>query len=74
MKITITIDSKLAERFKLYADLSNQTVAQVAQAAVTEWMDISGEADLEVVTGIPAPDVHIPPQSREFLLAVAGHC
>ena len=60
MRITITIDDKLAERYKRYAKVTGQSVVQAVEHAAFEWMDICGEGDLEVLTGIPAPEVQVP--------------
>lgn len=60
MKITITMDAKLAERYKRYAELTGQTIVQAVEQAAFEWMDLCGEADMELLTGEPAPEVQVP--------------
>lgn len=60
MEITITVDAELIKRYERYAEVTGSSVTQVFQQAAFEWMDICGEADLEVLTGIPAPEVQVP--------------
>lgn len=51
----ITIDRELTERFKMYADVTKTPVEDAIRNALAEWMEICGEADLEVLTGCPFP-------------------
>lgn len=60
MKITITMGAKLAERYKRYAEETGQTMVETVEHAAFEWMDICGEADMEVLTKTPAPEVQVP--------------
>ena len=49
----ITIDRALAERFKPYAAITNQSVTDAIQEALDDWMNTIGEGRIELITGIP---------------------
>lgn len=63
----IQLGRELTERYERYADVVNQTLTDVIQEALTDWMDTCGEGHIELITGIPmdseAERMSLPSQS-----------
>jgi hypothetical protein len=49
----IQLGRKLTQRYELYAQITNKSVKDVIEHALGDWMDVVGEDDIEVITGVP---------------------
>lgn len=70
--MTVTVRGKLFDKYSTYAQLTSTSFKDAVIAALDEWMETCGEAEMEVITGIPAPEVKINDQPTYSLMCSAG--
>ena len=54
-KRAVNIDPKVAAKFQTLATLKGESLAKTVNAALVDWFEVSGETQLESITGIENP-------------------
>lgn len=62
----VRISKELKKRYQLYADVTGTSVEDVIQHALDEWMNVFGEAEIQVITGVVVDTDNLnPPITQE---------
>ncbi len=56
-RISISISRPVFEKLKAYAKITGKPVPRALDALVNDWLDTTGEADIEGLLGVPLPDI-----------------
>jgi hypothetical protein len=51
----IQLGRALADRFKLYSDVTGMCLEDAVAHALDDWMTVCGDGDIETITGCPMP-------------------